>query len=80
METYRAQLWTNLVLSVITTVTMDTNWLARMLASVKSQVLGLVFNLFANLSNVDHLLRLRMALLHVLGTDYNTMTHTLWLI
>ena len=77
METFHVLLWINLDRSVVMTVIMDTNWLARMLASVKSLELGLVFNPFANLSNVDRLLHLKMALLHVLGTYHNIMTHSL---
>ena len=60
METYHAQLWTSLVLSVIMTVTTVTSLSDPTLVSVKNQELGLVFSLYVSWFNVVHWLHLKM--------------------
>ena len=73
METYHAQLWTSLVLSVIMTVTTVTSLSDPTLVSVKNQELGLVFSLYVSWFNVAHWLHLKMDSLLAQG---NNLTKT----
>lgn len=68
METYHAQPWISLVLSVIMTVTMVINSLDLILVSAKNQEPGLVFSLYVSWFNVAHWLHQKMDSLLVPGT------------